>query len=998
MKNLFIFILLISTIFSSNVNNAVFNQLSYGYTIVTDMQFTTSMVVSAPAEDVVSGTPSNLASGSIICPGTIITVNPAVNAYWATPDFSADVLYPVCNGAGCPVMVTKNSVSTNRNIKWLTAATFDSITSAHSGAYTNTINGYADGSNIAGIITDYYIPLVFHNQRVTYHIEGGDTYPNKEAEVAVDCKGTLRVNAGISSTTQTPTSSTNPTFTLNNPGGYQIRTQLENIDCFSAVIKHPTNFYDYPQLFYLQFYAANRPAIPSPTATNTITLNVQAASEPCDITRTSTSAYYSGGDTAASSIFVSVRNDGASGVQLTGVTSSNTDYVAVPITSELCTALGINFICALNGGSGFNTTIAPGATRAAIIFVYDLSPPSGTTTLTINAVSTAGSCGDAGTCSVSVPLTSNVFCEVDPSSADIPQFTQSRFNVSCSRLDHTPISCIGSDWTWSPSSFGTFATKTSSYTLTTPTAAPGLHGTLRYESGSPGIAYCYANVDTLTAANIPTSCEIQPPNVSYGPGEGVIFTATCTNSLGVVIPCTGDKDNWAWAGITGEFSNDTNASYTTAYIGLGTPVPSSGQLQFESGEANCQSNVTVIDARLICDLVPDDVIMNQSTLQHFNLSCTLDGDPVVPTGADYLLIPTLDGSLGGESPAGVDYTSPNHETDGDLFGSGNYPVPNSLVVGAYDTSHIYVPSLTTPMSCGISPSTLEYGPYEVAEFLVTCLNVVGDPVPCIGDNWYWDGITGGFVDAETDNLHAWAYPTSPVGSEGALFYRSEEAICFSDITVVTPVFVCDLTPNSVTMNFSTSQHFDLACTEQGELAEPDDADYYLQNGLVGGLSGESVTGVDYGAPAAETDGDVLVVALFNSAVSPILGAIDISHVTVTDEPEDECVGPHCDEGDSDDCRILGPSPMVFVPGQTEWVGIMCGPDGDIPCTSPPNIVWSMTPPTAGYIDPVSDNDGVRFTITGSPGFTGEIHAVIDADGHGCFKPFEIGSVDCWEYS
>jgi hypothetical protein len=90
--------------------------------------------------------------------------------------------------------------------------------------------------------------------------------------------------------------------------------------------------------------------------------------------------------------------------------------------------------------------------------------------------------------------------------------------------------------------------------------------------------------------------------------------------------------------------------------------------------------------------------------------------------------------------------------------------------------------------------------------------------------------------------------------------------------------------------------------------------------------------------------------------------------------------------------------MVFVPGQHSWVGIMCGPDGDDPCLSVPDIDWSITPPTAGYVNPsLSDNHGVTFTVTGYPGQTGEITAIIDAD-HGCSKPFTISSPDCWEYS
>ncbi len=305
------------------------------------------------------------------------------------------------------------------------------------------------------------------------------------------------------------------------------------------------------------------------------------------------------------------------------------------------------------------------------------------------------------------------------------------------------------------------------------------------------------------------------------------------------------------------------------------------------------------------------------------------------------------------------------------------------------------------IDCAIDPGSLSYGKHEVAEFLVTCYDLGGDPIPCIGSNWYWLGMSGGFI--EKDSTHALAYPTSSTGATGTLNYQSGAAHCWSDITVTSAGndpdedYECELIPSSVTMTTGEQKYFELNCFKSGSPSTPDDADYYIIGGLLGTKSNSSVDGTTFtaGNPSA---GDLMSYAFWNiPGDDPVLGAVAFADITVGSNggnTTNQTGGGGDDENDgtSEWCQIgTGPLNDVY-PGYTSWVPIICK-GGQ--CH---NVSWSDLGAVSVYD---GDDDGTMFTAIGNPGDYGVINACVDVDqfsDHCCWRGFYIQEPECWEFS
>ncbi|MFH1785553.1 MAG: hypothetical protein ABH842_03925 [Candidatus Micrarchaeota archaeon] len=999
MKYFFAFLLLSSVLFATNVN-ADFEQQSSGYQTDTSMQFTTSFVLSLHSGEVISGDPNDLETGDSVCTGARLTITPTVNAKWATsggsPDFDADAIFPVCDPAYepyCPSTSSLGSVSNNRNINWLSSSRRSYFVS-HFSSPNDYLYGYSDHSNLAELQSVYNELSPFSSQPVTYHVEfGGPTYSNKRGEVGVYCDGTLRLSGGGGSTTRASPFSTSSwtSSTINTPGSYDFKTQIEGIDCFGVVLKYPTNLNDgHSEFFYMNFYTDNLPSITSPAAVSTVTIDIEEDGGECSIalgTQPIEITYGSQiGDLQNFMVKAQIRNTGADAINLTGsIVSSNADYVALAFPTASCGVLGIPpALCPAS--NGFETSLSAGVSRYVYIWLVDTdAAASGGTTLTVYAETSSPMCGDAEECSVDIDLTGPITCEVVPDPMDVPENYEQRFNVTCTDLDLDPIACSGTDWAWVPGTFGTISTHTNTYVLATPTAAVGSTGEIEYTSDD--VAVCSAQVTVLPDIDTPVECTIVPPNADVGQMELAQFNVTCINSLGDEIPCA--STNWYWEmGFSGYFVTQTEEDAT---VYSDEAVGSTGELFFEpSIYAICSANMTIISPTYVCVFDPDDVIVNMTDSQHFNFTCYENLAETDPDDAEYNLINTLTGVLSNDDIHGVDYTAPALGTEGDVEGIGYFDT-GTHIIGAVDWAHVLVPDENSPTDCTITPAVYSMGPYEWATFEVECTNFFGVPVACVGNNWYWgDGLTGGFISAT--NTEAEAYSTSSVGSTGKLYYASIDALCFSDVTLIAPTYVCDLTPDSVVLAYSDSQHFDFACTVAGVATAPDDSDYQLVDGLTGSLSNPAINGVDYDAPAVDSQGNVLAVGTFNAAPAPLGGAVDLSFVRVQNDTE-ECVGDDCNPGDSDDCRILAPSPWFVSEGTSAWVGIMCGVDGDEVCSS---VVWSLGPPTAGWVHN-GNNHGTWYTITGNPGQTGTLYAEVGTDAE-CYRDFEIVEQDCDDLS
>ncbi len=297
-----------------------------------------------------------------------------------------------------------------------------------------------------------------------------------------------------------------------------------------------------------------------------------------------------------------------------------------------------------------------------------------------------------------------------------------------------------------------------------------------------------------------------------------------------------------------------------------------------------------------------------------------------------------------------------------------------------------------PVFCEIEPTELTYGTLEVAEFLVACENLAGDPISCVGNNWYWDSISGGFVEAT--NTHALAYPESPPGSSGTLNYESGIAHCLSDVDVITPYYECEFIPPSAEMDTGDSEYFELNCFAGGSSSTPDDADYAPIDGLLGSTSNSSTDGTTFDA-GADSDGDLQGYAFWNDPVDdPVLGAIALAPIIIGNGSGNDSneTGDNDPDGSSEWCTI-GTGPLEVYPGFSGWVPIGCGPSGDQPCE---NVTWYAT----GYVSLSGGTDsGTSYTATGDPGDGATINAYLNGDtSKSCYRGFTIQEPYCWEFS
>ncbi|MEM4359267.1 MAG: hypothetical protein QXT45_01925 [Candidatus Bilamarchaeaceae archaeon] len=290
--------------------------------------------------------------------------------------------------------------------------------------------------------------------------------------------------------------------------------------------------------------------------------------------------------------------------------------------------------------------------------------------------------------------------------------------------------------------------------------------------------------------------------------------------------------------------------------------------------------------------------------------------------------------------------------------------------------------------CEIQPMGLALTPYEIHEWSVTCYNAIGAVVPCVGDDWSFDRINGGFISKSSRNAIGYVTETSCLLPTPAcadyITYRTGSVMCAGRITSYPPEdsrdpnsFVCDLTPDSANLNVGDSQDFTVNCSMEGTPVSPTRADYDTVNGLDGSLTGETTRGVTFTA-TTESEGDVQVIAWYTSPFDPTLrGAIDWSHVIVgniTNQTTNETAQENETPSEGVLCVI---NPSVISPAYPSMSGtvvIKCGPSGNETCDG---VSWSAESATVS-----GDNYGAVYTVRSDarPG-TGRIMATIDTDPH-----------------
>ncbi len=528
------------------------------------------------------------------------------------------------------------------------------------------------------------------------------------------------------------------------------------------------------------------------------------------------------------------------------------------------------------------------------------------------------------------------------------------------------------------------------YVLVTTSATSG--GTVLTFNAQTLTALCGASSRCTAIANLTNqaTCGIVPPALTVLPLEIGQFNVACQDLAGATMACAGS--NWtASPALRGTFLAADN---TQSQIYSQATPPASGLVTYASSNniAICNANMNVAstipgNTTYTCAFTPPGANMTLNEVKYFELHCMLNGTiPTVPDIAAYSLINGLIGTTSNGSVDGVTYTAPGVSTNGNLRGVGNLTV-RANVIGAVALAPIIVNTTGTPYNCTIQPPSLALGQQEYGIFTVTCMNNVGIVIPCIGNAWAWSGISGGFIAAETDNTHAWAYPTSAPGATGMLTYTSGQALCNSTITVVPENFSCAFTPPSATMGQNSTRYFAINAYDLRSgtpvSIQPTSVIYDLINGLGGSHTNDSVNGTQYTAPASNTSGQLQGAAALNTGMPNVGGAVCLAPITVGGGGNG--VGP---DGRSEWCTIFGSDTLY--PGYIGWVLLWCGPNANQPCAT---ATWSADGATIISSSPI----GAYINVTAPIGTSGRITAVVGSE-KSCYLPFNSEATSCADLS
>ena len=506
-----VLVMLVSGVYSTNVNADFTDHSDTNpqFHVSTDMQLTTDFTLSLVSGEVVSGNSADLQSGDAVCSGAVLRATPTVNSKWAVSSLNAVSSYPYCDVPGC-AMIPYGGVNTNRNVAWLPAGTWNA---------QKTFGDSNDVSQNTGN-WDTLGHSNFETEPVTYSMFPGESNSSKEGGVGVFCKGTFEVADGgtVKGTSAMPTVTTYD-FSVTGTGSHAISTRLSGVECFSVILKHPINDVSLSDKFRLYYFTGNLPGIGSPSATDTININVQNSGGSCAMHETTVTASSSLADEDLTMVKVRMHNDGDA-ITVTSVSSTDADFTAAPFNTGLCGVLGFPpSLCPAS--NGFNEVINPGSDKDLYVLVTAGAGATGGTTLNFGAQTVSVACGGPSNCTDNVDLTGAVSCEIDPAARTLGTLEVGVFDVDCFNLAHDPIGCSGSNWFWADGLVGDFIEKDNTHALAYTTSPPGSSGTLRYSSG---IALCLSDIDVITSYY---ECEFIPPSAVVNISTSKHFELNC---------------------------------------------------------------------------------------------------------------------------------------------------------------------------------------------------------------------------------------------------------------------------------------------------------------------------------------------------------------------------------------------------------------------------------------------------------------------------------------
>jgi len=558
--------------FATNVNNAHYTGSAAVPEIFfdTDMQFTSDFTLQLVSGNVSSGDPNDLQTGDEVCSGATVRVVPTVSSKWATPDLNTVALYYTCYGGYCPAMISYSTVSSNRNIAWLSSSTW------------NSQKSFGDSNDYSVLESDYNALGVsnFYTQAVGYVNGTGVTYTNKEGGAGMFCKGTFEVVDGstVKATSAMPTVG-NAEFAVNGVGSHAIATRLSGVSCFPSVVKHPTNIPDNPSYFLMTYYTSGSDVELDPlVATKTVTLTVGESGGECAFNYVTNTAEAGSSllDEDLIMVKATMHNTGDP-MRITGVSSSNPGmFAASPFPVAICDALGFPpSICP--AANGFNSDISSGANRDVYVLISRDASAAGGTVLTFTGQTSAATCGSAATCTAPLDLSNAVSCDVQPPTLEVTPLTVAEYTVTCKNLAGDPVACSGSNWYWD-GIVGDFVERTNTHAWAYATSPPGTSGTINYHSG---IADCHSDVDvTDDGLGHEYECEFIPASATMNVSTSRYFILNCFVNGTPSVPDDAEYDH-----VNGLGGSTGNSSvHGTTYTAPGSP--DSGDLQAFSSWAS----------------------------------------------------------------------------------------------------------------------------------------------------------------------------------------------------------------------------------------------------------------------------------------------------------------------------------------------------------------------------------------------------------------------------
>ncbi len=532
-----------------------------GHHFATDIMMNPDFTLSLVSGDLVSTNvdPNNLPSGTQVCPGAVIGVEPDLESKWAVSHFEGKAWYQCCgyyyNSCDnteiqwhCPSMMSYSTVNLNRDIKWLSTSTYNSFDSLISTIDFETGQDGESSYNQLGGSSG------FSTQSVTYvHDPCVPESNNKRGFAGVFCKGKLRVTRNgqaVGSDITLPGTGTRE-VTLSTIGSHTIGLELRNNDCFASIVKRPletcSNF------FLISYYGHNAPSI---SASETKTIEVVQAAQPCSINVLS-STYHASTMSDIFLVVATVQNTGSQPTELHGV-NAMPPYNAFKFNTALCNVLGLQSLCPLS--NGFDETIPAWQSQNVYILLdTNGNPPENAQINVYGRTVGAQICGGQGLCSDSFSPSSSsdiVSCEIDPPTLDAGRLIAYEWTVTCYDATNTAVPCVGDDWYMGGGLTGIFVDWDNTHAIAGFTSPIGSTGTMNYESG---LAHCWSDITVVDPSSW-LVCEFDPSSATMEVGDEQYFDLTCYwDGQEVTI---NDADYGLANGLVGSTSNESTEGVT----------------------------------------------------------------------------------------------------------------------------------------------------------------------------------------------------------------------------------------------------------------------------------------------------------------------------------------------------------------------------------------------------------------------------------------------------